>query len=133
LAGLGRRLRNQALKDRKPITKYPILLSTLTECYVEVLDEIVGMFDRALSGIENRAKNKVKEKLAQLGKDAMDKLDLLEEMLAIATDATIPATEVGVLLRGKIGMERMLAARRDPMDRPYRAATWWLLLPTTSA
>jgi hypothetical protein len=68
LAGLGRRLRNQALKDRKPITKYPILLSTLTECYVEVLDEIVGMFDQALSGIENRAKNKVKEKLASVAR-----------------------------------------------------------------
>jgi hypothetical protein len=50
----------------------------------------------------------------------VDKLDLLEEMLAIATDAAIPATEVGVLLRGKVGMERMLAARRDPTDRPYR-------------
>jgi hypothetical protein len=36
LAGLGRRLRNQSLKGRDPVTKYPILLSTVAECYVEV-------------------------------------------------------------------------------------------------
>jgi hypothetical protein len=37
------------------VSRYPILLATLVECYVEVLDEIVQMFDQALSGIEGRA------------------------------------------------------------------------------
>ncbi|MGB6161696.1 MAG: hypothetical protein WCF33_17965, partial [Pseudonocardiaceae bacterium] len=48
------------------------------------------MFDQALSGIENRAKNKVEEKLAQSGKDAVDKLDLLEEMLATGPHPQTP-------------------------------------------
>jgi hypothetical protein len=114
LAGMGRRLRNQALKDRSPISKYPILLTTVAECHVEVLDEIVQMFDQALSGIENRAKTKVKEKLAQRGKENGDKLDLLEEMLAITTEISLSDSEMGGVLRARVGLERMRQARRVP-------------------
>jgi hypothetical protein len=64
--------------------------------------------------------NKIKEKLAQRAKDSVNKLDLLEEMLAIATDLAIPATQVGLPLREKVGIERMRAARRDPKNRPHK-------------
>lgn len=87
-----------------------MLLATVAECYVEVLDEVVQMFDQALSGMENRAKRKVKEKLAQRAKNDVNKMDLLEEMLAVTTDTAIPDDQVGGLLRGKIGMDRMRAA-----------------------
>ncbi|HJP80212.1 MAG TPA: Tn3 family transposase [Pseudonocardiaceae bacterium] len=120
LAGLGRRLRNQALRGRRAESKYPILLSTVVECYVEVLDELVQMFDQALSGIENRAKAKVKEKLAARGRESVNKLELLEEILAIAADTAIPANQVGGLLRERVGLERMRSARRNPKDRPYQ-------------
>jgi Domain of unknown function (DUF4158) len=120
MAAIGRRLRAQALQRRDPDKRYPILLATVTECYVEVLDEVVQMFDQALSGMENRAKRKVTEKLAQRGKEAVNKLDLLEEMLAVTTDISIPDEQVGGLLRTRIGMDRMRAARRDPKDRNYR-------------
>jgi TnpA family transposase len=120
MAAVGRRLRAQALQRRGPDKRYPMLLATVAECYVEVLDEVVHMFDQALSGMENRAKRKVKEKLAQRAKNDVNKMDLLEEMLAVATDIAIPDEHVGGLLRGKIGMDRMRAARRDPKDRLYR-------------
>lgn len=121
MAAVGRRLRAQALQRRDPDKRYPMLLATVAECYVEVLDEVVQMFDQALSGMENRAKRKVKEKLAQRAKNDVNKMDLLEEMLAVATDTAIPDEQVGGLLRGpRIGMDRMRAARRDPKDRLWR-------------
>lgn len=55
MAVVGRRLRAQALARRASDKRYPILLATVAECYVEVLDEIVQMFDQALSRMENRA------------------------------------------------------------------------------
>jgi TnpA family transposase len=121
LAGIGRRLRAQAIGRRDPDKRYPLLLATVAECYVEVLDEVVQMFDQALSGMENRAKRKVAEKLAARARNDVNKMDLLEEMLAVTTDLSVPDAEVGGLLRhGKIGLDRMRRARRDPKDRLYR-------------
>jgi hypothetical protein len=45
LAGVGRRLRAQAIQRREADKRYPLLLATVAECYVEVLDEVVQMFD----------------------------------------------------------------------------------------
>jgi Domain of unknown function (DUF4158)/Transposase domain (DUF772) len=49
LAGLGRRLTAQALSRRDPERRYPILLTLLAESVVDVLDEVVLLFDQALN------------------------------------------------------------------------------------
>jgi integrase len=41
MAAVGRRLLAQALQRRDPDKRYPMLLATVAECYVEVLDEVV--------------------------------------------------------------------------------------------
>lgn len=90
LAGIGRRATNQALARREPDKRYPVLLATVAECAVEVLDELVQMFDQALSNTENRARRKLDELLAQRAKASEQKLELLEEILAVTTDLTVP-------------------------------------------
>lgn len=74
------------------------------------------MFDQALSGMENRAKRKVQEKLAQQAKNDVNKMDLLEEMLAVTTDLGVPDAEVGGLLRSRI----RCGGPPHPKDRFYR-------------
>jgi hypothetical protein len=120
LAGVGRRAPNQALARRDDDKKFPVLLATLAECAVEVLDELVQMFDQAISGTENRARRKLDELLAARAKASEHKLDLLEEILGVATDEAIADAEVGGRLRRGIGMDRMRAAQRDPKDRLQR-------------
>ncbi len=118
LAGVGRRATNQALARREADKRYPVLLATAAECAVEVLDELVAMFDQALSNLENRARRKLDEQLAQRARAQEDRLSLLDEMLAVATDLdNVPDGDVGAKLRRGIGMDRMRAARRDPTDR----------------
>ncbi|SDP28543.1 Transposase and inactivated derivatives, TnpA family [Actinopolyspora xinjiangensis] len=117
LAGIGRRSTNQALARRDGDKRYPVLLATVAECAVEVLDEVIGMFDQALSGVENRAKRKLDDLLAQRARESEDRLNLLEEILAVATDVDVPDAEVGPRLRRGIGLERLRTARRDPADR----------------
>ena len=56
LAGVGRRLTGQALSRREPERRYPILLALLAESAVDVLDEVVFLFDQAISGRESAAK-----------------------------------------------------------------------------
>src|SRR5699024_10902606 len=100
LAGVGRRATNQALARRDPDKRYPVLLATSAECAVEVLDELVSMFDQALSNLENRARRKLDEHLAQRARAQEDRLSLLDEMLAVATDLdNVPDGDVGARLR----------------------------------
>jgi hypothetical protein len=122
LAGLGRRLTAQALFRREPERRYPILLTLLAESVVDVLDEVVLLFDQALSGRESAARTRLTEELAERARAGEDRQALLDEILAIALDLDIPDAEVGALVRGQIGMERMRAAwaaRRERLPRDH--------------
>jgi hypothetical protein len=55
LAGVGRRLTPQHLARRDDDRKYPILLTLVTQSAVDVLDEVLLLFDQALTGREAAA------------------------------------------------------------------------------
>jgi hypothetical protein len=59
LAGVGRRLTGQALSRREPERRYPILLTLLAQSAVDVLDEVLLLFDQAISGRESAAQAKL--------------------------------------------------------------------------
>lgn len=122
LAGVGRRLTGQALARRDPERRYPILLTLLAESAVDVLDEVVLLFDQALSGRESAAKHRLQEVLAERARDGEDRQVLLDEMLAIALDPDVAEEQVGPRLREGIGMERMRAAwaaRKERLPRDH--------------
>ena len=62
LATVGRRLTAQALTRRDPQRRYPILLTLLAQSAVDVLDEVVQLFDQAVSARESRARHKLAER-----------------------------------------------------------------------
>ncbi|WP_186319386.1 hypothetical protein [Streptomyces sp. SAJ15] len=68
------------------------------------------LFDQTLSGSESRARIKLRDELAERAKLSEDRLTLLDEILPVLADAGIPDKAVGTLLRGKIGMSRLIAA-----------------------
>lgn len=122
LAGLGQRLTAQALARREPERRYPILLTLLAESVVDVLDEVVLLFDQALSGRESNARTWLTEELAERARSGEDRQALLDEILAITLDLDIPDKDVGGLVRTRIGMERMRAAwaaRRARLPRDH--------------
>ena len=126
LAGIGRRLTGQGLARREPERRYPILLAVLAESAVDVLDEVVLLFDQALSGRESAARTRLREALADRAKDGEDRQALLDEILAITLDVEIGEEQVGRLLREGIGMDRMRAAwaarkERLPADHGHLA------------
>ena len=59
LAGLGRRLTAQNLARRDDDRKYPILLTLAAQSAVDVLDEVLLLFDQALSGREAAARERL--------------------------------------------------------------------------
>lgn len=128
LATLGRRLTVQALERRDPERRYPILLTVVAQSAVDVLDEVVALFDQALSAKFSAAENRMKEELAERGKTGEDRQALLDDLLRILTDPQIPDEDIGGMIRGEdIGWERLRAAiaqarPRLPRDHGHLAA-----------
>jgi hypothetical protein len=128
LATMGRRLTPQALERRDPQRRYPILLTVLARSATEVLDEVVALFDQAISAKFSAAEKRMQEQLAERGKSGEDRQALLDELLSIVTDPQIPDEEIGGLIRGDaIGWERLRAAMaqakpRLPRDHGHLAA-----------
>nr|WP_235204493.1 Tn3 family transposase [Nocardia otitidiscaviarum] len=128
LATMGRRLTPQALERRDPQRRYPILLTVLAQSATDVLDEVVALFDQAISAKFGQAERRMQQQLAERGKSGEDRQALLDELLAIVTDPQIADEEIGGLIRGeKIGWDRLRAAvaqakPRLPRDHGHLAA-----------
>jgi len=112
LATVGRRLTGQALERREPNRRHPILLTVLAQSAIDVLDEVVQLFDQAVSGRDSRAQHRMRDALTERAKSGEDRQALLDAMLAIVADTDIPDEQVGGLIRGEmIGWARLRAAR----------------------
>jgi TnpA family transposase len=86
LATVGRRLTPQALERRDPQRRYPILLTVLAQSATDVLDEVVQLFDQAISARESKAERKMRDALAERGKAGEDRQALLDDLLTIIFD-----------------------------------------------
>jgi len=110
LAGVGSRSTAQALQRRSPERRYPILLTLIAQSAVDVLDEVLLLFDQALSAREAVARAKMNEALAERAKGGENRQQLLDEILTIVLDPAVADDAVGSLLRERVGMDRMRAA-----------------------
>jgi TnpA family transposase len=120
LAEIGRRSTNQALQRADADRRHPVLLATLAETYVEVLDELVQLLDQALAGADSRARHELSQRLVDRAKAEADRARLLDEVLDVLADPAIPDEQAGRLVRERVGMTRLIAARRPVEDREPR-------------
>ena len=73
LATVGRRLTGQALERRDPQRRYPILLTLFAQSAADVLDEVVQLFDQAISAKFSTAERRMRDELAERGKAGEDR------------------------------------------------------------
>ena len=79
LAAVGRRSSVPSLTRRDPQRRYPIVLTLLAQSATDVLDEVVALFDQAVSARESRARHKLTDQLAERARTGEDKLALAED------------------------------------------------------
>lgn len=113
LAAVGRRASNQTLARREPVVRYPILMCVLAQAAVDLLDEVVALFDQAVSGRESRAKTKMEQVLAERARTGEDRQQMLEVILRVLADESIPDEAVGGLLRNRLGRQNLADAQED--------------------
>lgn len=121
LAQVARRSTNQGLERRKE-RKSPILLAFVAQAAVDQLDEVVALFDQAVSARESRAKSKTDEALIERAKRGEVQQLLMEEILPVLADPLVADDEVGGLLRERIGMQRLREIISDvwkPLPRDH--------------
>jgi hypothetical protein len=118
LAAVGRRSPMAKLARREPHRRYPIVLTVLAQSAVDVLDEVVQLFDQAVSARESRAKHRLAGQLAERAKRSGDKLAIAEQVLPVLADPAVADEQVGGLLRERIGMGRLRAALAEPATSP---------------
>src|SRR6266566_6199847 len=116
LATVARRSTSQALQRRDGDRRYPILLALVAQSAVDQLDEVVALFDQAVSARESRARSKTDEALVERAKKGEDRQLLVDVILPVLADPSVPDEQVGGILRGKIGMSRL----REVMAGPWR-------------
>ncbi|WP_133061780.1 hypothetical protein [Streptosporangium minutum] len=68
---------------------------------VDQLDEVVALFDQAVSARESRAKPKTDEALVERAKKGEDRQVVMDVILPVPADPAIPDDEVGGMLRGR--------------------------------
>src|SRR5260370_37687940 len=107
LAAVARRSTSQALQRRDGDRRYPILLALVAQSAVDQLDEVVALFDQAVSARESWAKSKTDETLSERAKNGEARHLLMDVILPVLADPAIPDEEAGGLLRSSIGMSQL--------------------------
>jgi hypothetical protein len=110
LATVGRRSTSQALARRDPERRYPILLALVAQSAVDQLDEVIALFDQAVSARESRARTRTDERLVERAKQGESRQLLMDVILPVLADPAVPDEQVGGLLRERIGMSRLREA-----------------------
>lgn len=95
------------------------MLTLLAQSAVDILDEVVGLFDQAVSARESHAKAKSDQALTERAKQDEARQLLLEVILPVLADPSIPDEQVSSVLREAIGISALREA----------AATAWPSLP----
>src|SRR6266571_820051 len=117
-----RRRTAQNLARRDDDRRYPILVTLAAQSAVDVLDEVLLLFDQALSGREAAARERLTVVLAERARTGEDRQALLDDILAIVLDLDVADDQVGGRLRRDVGRERMRAAheaRRERLPRDH--------------
>jgi TnpA family transposase len=106
LATLGRRSTVQGL-GRRGERRYPILLALVAQSAVDQLDEVIALFDQAVSARESRAKARTDEALAERAKKGEARQLLMDVILPVLVDPAVADEDVGAILRNGVGMQRL--------------------------
>ena len=122
LATLGRRSTVQGL-ERRGERRYPILLALVAQSALDQLDEVIALFDQAVSARESRARRPGPMRPWPSGpRRARPAKLLMDVILPVLIDVGVRDENVGGMLRRRIGMDKLrevAAVNWKPLPRDH--------------
>jgi len=119
LARIGRRATNQALQRTPPERRYPILLAFLEQAVEEVTDEVVDLFDRALTNSYARARRDLDEFLCLIARATNEKVVLFRAMGRVVLNSDIADADLRAAIYRQVLSEDELAAAVDGVRQRF--------------
>jgi hypothetical protein len=120
LAGIGRRSTNQALQRMSSERRFPILMAFLAQASEDVTDEIIDLFDRALTNSYARARRELDEFRRSIARSTNEKVVLFRAMGRVVLDPSISDADLRAAIYRQVLSEEELAAAIDDADRIMR-------------
>lgn len=116
----GKHSTNQALQRSLPENRYPILIAFMHQALEELIDEVVDLFDQALSQSYSRAKNSLKKHHEKMQENTNEKVRLLKVIGSVILDNNIADPELRRTLYGKVSLDKLRLAidECDSLIRP---------------
>ena len=106
LFGLGRRLTPQAIARLEPPRRYQILAATAVELLVERIDDVLGLFDGAIAGIEGDARRAHEARIAANSGVATETVKLFTAVAGVVLDPSVPDSQVRSTILNRVGSTR---------------------------
>ena len=120
LAGIGRRSTNQALQRMSPERRFPILMAFLAQATEDVTDEVIDLFDRALTNSYARARRELDEFRRSIARSTNEKVVLFRAMGRVVLDTSISDADLRAAIYRQVLPEEDLAAAVADADQIMR-------------
>lgn len=105
LAQIGRKSSNQAIQRLIPQRRYPILITFLYQSLENIIDELVGLFDRCLADCYSRSKTDKDKFQLSIAKTTNEKLRTFREIGYILLDTEIQDSQIRDIVYNRIPKE----------------------------
>ena len=136
LAREGGRFTAQHLRALSPLRRRATLVATVLDTTVRLIDDGVGLFDRAVGRMFRRAETSGRDALLRDARAVNDKVRLLARLGAALIDARDTGANLDEAVASAVGWERLARgvaeaerlARPDRADLPALAARAWPVL-----
>ncbi len=113
LASIGRRASIQALQQMREERRYPILLAFLHETLLDVMDELLDLFERCLVEVSSRARREQEQARQANSSSTAEKLVMLRQTFSAILDQDISEQELRDSIHQEIPVEIMRATLEE--------------------
>ncbi|MCP4303888.1 MAG: Tn3 family transposase, partial [bacterium] len=110
LLGVGRRMKPQAIARLEPARRYQVLAATAVELLIERIDDVLGLFDSAVAGIENDARRAHEIRSAAHTSIANETVKLFNVIAGVILDSQVPDAQVRSTIMTRVGSQRFANA-----------------------
>ena len=118
LAQVGRSSTSQTLQRMPDRRRYPILVALLHETTIDLVDEIVDLFNRALKKTDSRSRRELETWRVSTAQATNEKVRLFSRLGRLVLDPDIPDEQLRRRIFEEVASRKLFAAAVEETEQP---------------